>query len=359
MTAVEPTIQPDDVDQRLRSWMADQRPDADLSASYARIVTATASQPGPRSRVLVRLRATRTRPPSIWAYRVGRLAPMALLALILSLVIVGGAVVGDRLSRDDTLPRPEASVRPVPSASFAPSRLPESSSQPDAAPTGITAVAPLEIELARRPGTPGGRYTSSRFEPKVTFGLAPWSAGPDICLPVFTSPRTIVLSHPMGCVGDVRFITPWAVACGAAGTHPDADELARAILALPGATDLGDVQSAREVPEGTFHEPYAGRVVSMSGGGPVPRGSHVDRASDPDHCVLLPEPGSGDPIIEIRHDIAALFVLLDVHGALVVLRASSSGHDSTSHAEAVERGYASLGDLDHLLGLVKDVRFGP
>ena len=45
--------------------------------------------------------------------------------------------------------------------------------------------------------------------------------------------------------------------------------------------------------------------------------------ADPDHCALLPEPGTDDPIIEIRHDIGALFVLLDVDGELVVIRASS------------------------------------
>ena len=95
----------------------------------------------------------------------------------------------------------------------------------------------------------------------------------------------------------------------------------------------------------------------MKAGGPT---VHSD-VSDPDHCTLLPEPGTDDPVVEIRHDIGALFVLLDVDGELVVIRASADGHDSGSHQGAVARGYATADDeaLIHLLGLVRDIRFGP
>ena len=160
-----------------------------------------------------------------------------------------------------------------------------------------------------------------------------------------------MLAHPKGCVDDLRFIRPWAVDCGSAGEHPDADALATAILAIPatsGSTDLGDLQSAGAVPPGMFADQYHGRVVEMLGYNPLFQAGAVNR----DDCRLLPEPGSDDPVIEIRRDLSALFVLLDVNGELIVIRASVAGYDGPSGAEAQSRGYGQGGsaELRHLLG---------
>lgn len=232
--------------------------------------------------------------------------------------------------------------------------------------------APAELEPATDPATVFGEgtafiadvaYTSNRFEPSVTFRASARTAGEaegDVCPVADISSRTIVLAHPKACIADLRFIRPWAVDCGAAGDHPDADTLAAAILAIPAPTsmfDLGDLQTAGAVPAGMFPDRYQGRVIE------VLRNSQLFRADlpDRDHCRLLPEPGSNDPVIEIRRDMSAILVLLDVKGELVVIRASVAGHDAASGAEAQSRGYAEGGadQLRHLLGLVNGIRFTP
>ncbi len=58
--------------------------------------------------------------------------------------------------------------------------------------------------------------------------------------------------------------------------------------------------------------------------------------------------------------MSALFVLVDLDGELVVIRASSAGYDAPSGSEALSRGYA-LGDeteLRHVLGLITGIQFG-
>ena len=346
MSAFDPTTEPDDVEQRFRSWMADQRAEVDLTSTYARIIEQTGSS-RPRPRFLVRPSLTRTSPPTTWSYRWGRLAPIAIAAVLLGVAIGAVVLVGGRLQQDAPLPQPSP---PVPSV-------------PVTAPSPRAVVNDPAIVIERG-GTlaADARYTSDLFQPRVTFTATPRTTGGaegDICLPAATSTRMIVLAHPKGCVADLRFIHPWAVDCGSAGDHPDAAALAAAILAIPATTpavDLGDTRTRGDLPTGMFREPYPGRVVRMPGSGPS-----VEDVADADRCALLPEPGTHDPVIEIRRDIGARFVLLDVDGQLVVIRASSDGYDNASHAEAIARGYAAPGDdqLIHLLQLVTDIRFGP
>ena len=110
------------------------------------------------------------------------------------------------------------------------------------------------------------------------------------------------------------------------------------------------------MPQGMFADRYRGRVVEMLGYGPLFAAVVEDR----DHCRLLPEPGSDDPVIEIRRDMSALFVLVDVDDELIVIRAGVAGHDTVSGAEAQSRGYGQgeTANLRHLLGLVQAIRFG-
>jgi hypothetical protein len=209
----------------------------------------------------------------------------------------------------------------------------------------------------------GTTYTSGVFGQPMTFQVTPRSPGDlstaDVCPAPSTSPRSMVFAHPRGCVEELRIIRPWAVACGAAEEHPDANALAAAILAIQatsGSTDLGDLSTSTAVPPGMFAGAYHGRVVEMLGYAPLFAGNVNDR----DHCRLLPEPGSDDPAIEIRRDMSALFVLIDVDGELVVIRASSAGYDAGSGSEALSRGYAGADEkeLRHVLGLITDIQFG-
>ena len=209
----------------------------------------------------------------------------------------------------------------------------------------------------------GTTYTSRVFGQPMTFQLTPRNPGDlatsDVCPVPATSPRSIVFAHPKGCVEELRIIRPWAVDCRSAGEHPDAAALAAAILEIlptSDAADLGDLQASIAVPRAMFAETYHGRVIEMIGD-PAQLARRVD---DPDHCRLLPEPGSDDPVIEIRRDLSAYFVLIDVDGELVVFRASMAGYDAATGSEALSRGYA-LGDpteLRHILTLITDVQFG-
>ena len=284
MSAFDPTVQPDDVELRLRSWMADQRADADLTSTYARIVERTGSS-SPRRRFLVRPSLTRTSPPTTWSYRWGRLAPIVILALLLGLAIGAGILVGSRLVRND----PPA----------------------------------IEIE-GRRELSAYERVTSHLFQPKVTFTVTPRSLGQtagDICPFPITSARTIVLAHPKGCVEDLRFIRPWAVACGTADDHPDAAALAAAILAIPGtrpAVDLGD----RDDPETTPTACSAIRTAAVSSG--CQAGARRSSRTFPIRTTAGCSRSLAPTIRRSRSaaDIGAHFILLDVDGELVVIRAS-------------------------------------
>ena len=340
MSAIDPTTPNDDLERRLRSWMGEQGPDADLTATYDTIVDST-RRARQRPWFLVRRGVRRTTPMSAWSYR-GPWAVAGVLAMLLVvLALAAGLLVGAR-------PRLAEPVQPPPSSS--PTSL---------APPPIAESVAIEDLSNLAAGT---LYTSRLFEPSITFGVSPRTEGQpggDICIPVDTSSRSIVLAHPKSCVGDLRLIRPWAVACGTAGDHPDADALAAAILAIPATTsskDLGDLQAANAVPPGMFAERYHGRVVEMLGYGPL----FATDVDDRDHCRLLPEPGTNDPVIEIRRDMSALFVLVDVNDELVVIRASEAGHDRASGAEAQSRGYGQGGadQLRHLLGLVNGIRFG-
>ncbi len=235
--------------------------------------------------------------------------------------------------------------------------------EPTPLPTLPAAVA---IDYAGNPSV-GRTYTSSAFGLPLTFELTPRSPGSDtidVCPAPSTSSRFIVFAHPKVCHDELRFIRPWAVACGTIGDHPNADALAAAILAIPGTTnprDLGDLQSSAALPAGMFGDEYHGRVVEILGSGPA----FGANAVDPDHCRLLAEPASNDPVIEIRQDIGALFVLVDVDGELVVIRAGQEGYDAATGVEAhppgtqTQPGDEQLRQLSHLLGLVTDIRFGP
>jgi len=368
MSAFDPTIHPDDVERRLRSWMAEQRPGVDLTSTYGSIVEQTSSSEQ-RPSFLVRPSVRRAAPPPVWSYRSSRLIPIAVAALLLGLAIGAGILAGRQADHAELRPSfvpsvvPSLVARPTPAPpSSAPASSPPASADPSIPSSAGNVVDPAKDYETSSSLLAGERVTSGRFLPKVTFTVTPRQAGAaagDICPLGYTSPRMIVLAHPHSCVEDLRFIRPWAVDCGAAGEHPDADALAAAILAIPGipaSVDLGDLAAGADVPAGTFREPYHGHVVRMSYR-PLTRDSELD---DPDHCRLLPEPGSSDPAIEIRHDINALFIMLDVDGELVVVRTSSMGHDKSSRRGAVAFGYSADDDeLLHLLRLVRDIRFGP
>jgi hypothetical protein len=339
MSGIDRTTPNDELEVLLRSWMGEQRPDADLTSAYDVIVDATR---GARQRpwFLVRRGIRRTTPPSGWFYRGMWAAAVILAVLIVALTLAAGFLVGGPPQRLDQV---------------LPSSAPAGESPSPAAPARVLEdTGTLVLDT---------RYTSRLFEPAVTFKASPRTAGgaeADICPSVITSSRSIVFAHPKGCVEDLRIIRPWAVACGTAGDHPDADALAAAILALPAttsSTDLGALDKADPVPPAMFAAPFHGRVVQMLGYGP----QFAADVDDRDHCRLLPDPGTDDPVIEIRRDMSALFVLVDVDGELIVIRASVAGHDAASGAEAQARGYGQGGadQLRHLLGLVTDIRFGP
>ena len=340
MTAFDPTLSGDDVERRLRSWLGGQDPDTDLTSTYDAIVDATRGA-GQRPWFLVRRGIRRTTPLSERRFVAERALAAGLAVLLVALALAAGLVVGGRLLADTDEPTPAPS---------------ETSS----APTSVEEPPAIENGISLSPGLLG---KSRMFQPTLTFRASPRTTGGpevDFCPSVESSSRSLVLAHPKGCVEDLRFIRPWAVDCGSAGEHPDANALATAILAIPatsGSTDLGDLPSAGAVPPGMFADQYQGRVVEMLGYNPLFQADVVNR----DHCRLLPEPGSDDPVIEIRRDMSALFVLIDLNGELIVIRASVAGHDAASGRDAQSRGYGQGGseELRHLLGLVYDIRFGP
>jgi hypothetical protein len=207
----------------------------------------------------------------------------------------------------------------------------------------------------------GVTYTSNVFEPHITFRLATRDnlldtvgTNPDWCSPtnmagtplgargepLMTSEGTIVLRHPKSCQDELRIIHPYAVDCGTPDAHPDATTLAAALLARPGMTaarDLGTLQTPGAVPPRLFLRVGRGRVIEI---GP----SDGADLADPDHCRLLPEPGSSDPAIQLCRGTSALLVLVDVLGELVVLWDASS----------LQRGGFSR---KHLLEHIYDIAF--
>jgi len=74
---------------------------------------------------------------------------------------------------------------------------------------------------------------------------------------------------------------------------------------------------------------------------------------------LLPDAESDDPVIEIRGDLSAQLVLVDVDGELVILRASGGGYDAVSGGTAVRNLRATMDatSLAHLLGNILNLRF--
>ena len=339
MRSVDRAMPTDDLERQLRSWMGERGRDTNLSDAYDTIVDTTRGA-GQRPWFLVRRGIRRTTPISERRFIAERIAAGGVVVLLLGLVLATGVVVGGRLLADPADPLPSPSPLPTPAIM-------------------VSDTIAIEDRATLGPGTV---FTSRLFEPRVTFQASARTAGAaegDICPTVPTSTRSIVFSHPKGCVGDLRITRPWAVACGSAGDHPDADALATAILAIPatsGSTDLGDLQTSSAIPPGMFADEYQGRVVEMRGYAPLFAGDVTDR----DHCLLRPDPGSRDPVIEIRRDMSALFVLIDLDGELIVIRASTAGHDRASGIEAQSRGYAAAdpSELQHLLGLVHDIRFG-
>jgi hypothetical protein len=165
----------------------------------------------------------------------------------------------------------------------------------------------------------------------------------------------IVLGEMPACVSDLRIIQPFGVDCGTPDAHPDSATLAAAILANHGmgiVHDRGLLQTPGVVPAGLFFEPYQGRVIE------VIRSRNLDpKATDPDRCRLLSEPGSGDPTIEIRGDLSATLILFDVGGELVIVRAGAAGYDGPTEAAAEARGYGNLEVMGAMLTSIRGIEF--
>ena len=214
----------------------------------------------------------------------------------------------------------------------------------------------------------GVAYTSIAFKPQVAFRLrglgqrANTGQPTDWCSPreldastPRTSARTIVLAWKYGCVDDLRIIRPFAVDCGTPDAHPDAAALAAAILAKPTIDNVfyhGILEAPGALPPSLFLGTYPRRVLEII------RSRDLDpKATDPDGCRLLPEPGSGDPTIEIRGDMNSTLILVDVGGELVVIRAGSAGYDGPTAAAGEARGYGSIDVLDAMLTGIYNIEF--
>jgi hypothetical protein len=184
-------------------------------------------------------------------------------------------------------------------------------------PVAIEDIGPLIPDVA---------LTSERFRPRVSFILRRFENSlhgeeTDWCLGPSTSERMIRLQWLYACEDAFWLIRPYAVDCGTADEHPDATELASAILAKLGGKqvrDIGDISAA----PGLDLAAHTGRTLLIT---TTEASQHV---VDPDPCRLLPEPGSGDPTLTIRDDEDSLLMLMDVAGELVVLRAPADyeGH---------------------------------
>ena len=282
-----------------------------------------------------------------------RLAVAVAVAAI-SIVVIGAS------------PRPQVvalvpPTSPGTSASFSASASSPPASTPATQPPAPAAATPpssLNRYLAGDPiiieevsSLPYDRLlTSERFRPSLTFQIDGY---PEICPGVLTTDRSIVLHHVKGCVDEIDIVRPWAVDCGTVDAHPRSAELGAALLAHPGlAARKGAAAAARRL----FVTAPSFLVIAID------RSREFDAtADDPDHCQLLPEPGSKDDAIEIRGDVSQRLVLLDVDDELVVFRLSVGGHDRVTGAEAAERGYADGGSdtFDHLWTIIDHLDLAP
>jgi len=257
------------------------------------------------------------------------------------------------------------------SPSPTPSSTPSPSPSPGTSVTRRSAFDGTEVAIEDTGSTglvSGVAYTSSVFEPRVAFHLRGLGQRPgtgqetDWCdarsseAPTpQTTPRELVLAWKYGCVSDLRFIRPFAVDCGTPDAHPDAAVLAAAIMARPGIDnvhDLGTLQTLGAVPPGLFFGTYQGRVLEI-----IRSRDLAPSVIDPDGCRLLQEPGTADPVIEIRGDQNVKLILVDVGGELVVIRAGSGGYDGPTGADAESRGYGDLDVLDVMLTGIYDIEF--
>jgi hypothetical protein len=286
---------------------------------------------------------------------------VALLVALLALALLGAMLTTGAF-------RP-APLRPVLVPSSSPLASALETPSPSTTPRSAFGGSQVAIEGVGSAGLVSGvAYTSSAFKPQVAFRLFGLGQKPntsqetDWCSPLesdpptpSTSARAIVLAWKYACLSDLRILRPFAVDCGTRDTHPDAAALAAAILANPGLGhihDRGTLQTPEAVPTGLFLGTYSGRVLEII------RSRNLDpKAIDPNGCRLLPEPGTGDPTIEIRGDMNATLILVDVGGELVVIRAGSAGYDGPTAAAGEARGYGSVDVLDAMLTGIYDIEF--
>jgi hypothetical protein len=181
-------------------------------------------------------------------------------------------------------------------------------------------LAPMVIE--RGGLRPDVLVTSDRFRPRVAFvtraidGLH--GEDTDWCPGTSTSERVLILRWLYSCRPQVRLIRPFSVDCGTIDEHPDALELAAAIVATPGSVEIrdeGDLSVVTAMAPGFDLSGHTGRVLRVTG---TP--SLRALPSEPVPCRFVPEPGSADPIVEAR-EVNTLLVLMDIDGELVVLQA--------------------------------------
>ena len=198
----------------------------------------------------------------------------------------------------------------------------------------------------------------------MTFQVIPRTPGDlttaDVCPTPSTSPRSIVFAHPKGCVEELRIIRPWAVAC-AGGRRPPGRGCAR----RRDPRHSGDERLYRSRRPADEHGHPAGHVRRRLRG-PRRRDARVrPRCSPMTSATAISagcsrSPAATIPPIEIRRDMSALFVLVDLDGELVVIRASSGG---LRRGERVRSALERLcpGDeteLRHVLGLITGIQFG-
>jgi hypothetical protein len=261
------------------------------------------------------------------------------------------------------MPTPQASPSPV-----APS-APESTSPSPAGSASDAWFVPgpaIAIESTSGELRSGVLYTSDRFQPRITFRLPAFGGKPvanqdtDWC-PFAgensgytkTSARMFLLAYKPACLSHIMVLRPYAVDCGTSTQHPNAAALTEAILANPtlGAIRLGESLSPANALDrwSLGADPITGLAVTRSS-------SVAPGVRDPNGCVILPEPGSADPTIEIRADMSAVLYLFDHHGELMVVRESAGGYDGPTGAVAEERGDAGFVELmDRLVTYMADV----
>jgi hypothetical protein len=365
----------DEFDRTMRAWFEDDAPRTAPRHLFDAVVAQTGSR-RPRIGWRARLGATATPRAFSGIGPMGRLLILVAISAALLIGMIAGALLvgGPRPALLAVGPTPRPTTTPTPTTSPTPMEPPVAT--PSATPAGqLTAMlgaVPLE-GIGSKVLLSGVRYTSSRFGLPIAFkldafgGLRVAGKGTDWCSydsaaqgPYLrTSARTILLSWLMGCVHQVWFIRPASVDCGTLTPHPDAAALAAAIMANPGLAtprDLGAVTSKGVLPAALFLQAHQGRVIDVTRSRPFD-----PNAVNPDHCRLLPEPGSGDPAFEVRGDIASRLVLIDVNGELLVLLVAPAGYDATTGAAAKARGYDSGAPSMYgpLLSTIYDVKLGP